>query len=133
MRLPLTRRTLALGQGAYFAASGVWPIVDQRSFQRVTGPKADVWLVKTVGVLVTVIGAALVSAAARDDVDAESRMLGAASAAGLAAIEVVYVRRGRISRVYALDAIVEAALVAAWLLFPAHRPAAAVETDRGLM
>ena len=46
----LRRRQLAIAQGVYFAATGVWPLIDMRSFERVTGPKADKWLVRTVGV-----------------------------------------------------------------------------------
>jgi len=38
---------------------GIWSLVSIGSFQKVTGPKTDVWLVKTVGVLVIGVGAAL--------------------------------------------------------------------------
>ena len=43
-------QTLATGQGAYYVASGLWPIFHRRSFEAVTGPKKDWWLVVTVGV-----------------------------------------------------------------------------------
>ena len=46
---------LALVQGAFYAATGLWALVDLGSFMAVTGPKTDHWLVKTVGILVTVI------------------------------------------------------------------------------
>jgi hypothetical protein len=39
---------LAIGQGAYFVATGVWPLVHIRWFEAVTGPKVDKWLVGTV-------------------------------------------------------------------------------------
>ena len=42
-----------LAQAIYYIATGVWSLVGIRSFQAVTGPKIDTWLVKTVGVLVT--------------------------------------------------------------------------------
>ena len=45
---------LAWVQAGYFVVTGVWPIVHMRSFLAVTGPKTDLWLVKTIGVLVTV-------------------------------------------------------------------------------
>jgi len=35
-----------------------------RSFEAITGPKADKWVVRTVAVLVTVIGGVLVAAGA---------------------------------------------------------------------
>ena len=106
---------LALGQGIYYAVSGVWPLVSMRTFEAVTGPKADRWLVKTVGVLVGVIGTVLTVSARRPRADeAERALLAAGSAAGLAAIDTVYALRGRISKIYLLDAVVEVALVAAW-------------------
>ena len=42
---------LAIAQGAYFLGTGVWPLVLMPSFESVTGPKVDKWLVRTVGVL----------------------------------------------------------------------------------
>lgn len=110
----LSRRSVALAQGVYFAATGLWPIVHARSFQAVTGPKVDVWLVKTVGALVGVIGGTLVASALRDRVTPEVAALGAGSAAALGTVDVLYVRRGRIPKVYLADAVAEAALVGAW-------------------
>ncbi len=117
--LRFNRRTLALAQGAYFTISGVWPLVSPRSFQWVTGPKTDMWLVKTVGVLVSVVGGTLVYAGARGRVSPEVRLLAFGSAAGLAAIDVIYAKSGRISRIYLLDALGEAVLLAAWAVAPA--------------
>jgi hypothetical protein len=54
--------TLSLVQGAFYAATGLWALVDLDSFMAVTGPKTDHWLVKTVGILVTVIGGVLLVA-----------------------------------------------------------------------
>jgi hypothetical protein len=34
--------------------TGLWPLVSIGTFQQVTGPKTDLWLVKTVGVLIAV-------------------------------------------------------------------------------
>jgi hypothetical protein len=107
--------TLALGQGLYYFVTGVWPLVSMRTFEAVTGPKVDKWLVKTVGVLVSVIGAVLWLAGRRRHVGPEPALLAVGSAAGLAAIDTVYSVRGRISKVYLLDAVVEVALVAAWV------------------
>lgn len=107
-------RVLALGQGAYFAATGLWALVDLDSFQAVTGPKTDLWLVKTVGVLVLVIGAVLLLASRRERVGLEITLLGAGSAMALAAIDVVYATRGTISPIYLADAVAEVAIGLAW-------------------
>ena len=107
---------VATGQGLYYLVTGVWPIISMRSFEAVTGPKVDRWLVKTVGVLVGVIGGVLMLAGRRRRVPLEPTVLGTGSAAGLAAIDAIYATRGRISKVYLLDALAEIALIGAWAL-----------------
>lgn len=112
-RLP---EQLALIQGSYYLATGAWSLVDMRSFERVTGPKTDRWLVRTVGVLVSGLGAGLVKAALRGHVPRDLRLVAASSAAGLAAVEIPTATRGRISPVYLLDAAAEVGFAVAGLL-----------------
>jgi hypothetical protein len=80
---------------------------------RVTGPKQDLWLVKTVGALVIVIGAAIGLAAVRTSIGEQTFVLAAGSA--LAAIDVTYVAKRVITPIYLADAAAELALVALWL------------------
>ena len=110
-----TARSVAALQAGYFLATGVAPFLSRRAFEAVTGPKLEWWLVLTVGTQVSAVGAALGRAAAHDRVTGELRLLGIAAATGLGAIDVVYVARRRISPVYLADAVVEAALIGAWL------------------
>lgn len=110
----MTDETLAKLQGAYYVGTGLWPLFHMRSFLRVTGPKTDLWLVRTVGVLVTCIGAQMLLASKRRNVTPETKLLAASSAAGLAAIEVVHVARKTISPIYLLDAVGEVALAGLW-------------------
>lgn len=77
--------------------------------------KTDTWLVRTVGVLVTVIGGSLLSAAVRRTITAETAGIGIGAAAGLAAIDTVFSAKRRISPIYLADAVVEAAFITAWL------------------
>jgi hypothetical protein len=51
---------VALTQGAYYLVSGAWSVVHIDSFQKVTGRKTDLWLVKSVGLLLGAIGAGLI-------------------------------------------------------------------------
>jgi hypothetical protein len=104
------RRTL-LTQGAYYVGTGVAPFVSRRAFEAVTGPKREWWLVETVGVLVTAVGGGLIGAAARDRVTPELLAIAAGCAGGLAAVDVVYVARGRIAPTYLADAAVQVALL----------------------
>jgi hypothetical protein len=106
---------LAVGQGLFFLAAGAWPILHLRSFEAVTGPKREGWLVKTTGALIAVVGAALLAAGRRGEVRAPAAVLGAGSAAALAAVDLWYAGwRRRISPVYLADAAVELGLVAGW-------------------
>jgi hypothetical protein len=100
-------RRAPLVQGLFYVATGLWPILHYRSFERVTGAKRDDWLVKTTGALIAVVGIALVAE--------RSRLLGIGSAVALGLADVVYAANGRISRIYLADAAVEAGVVASWL------------------
>jgi hypothetical protein len=104
-------RKVLVAQGAYYALTGVAPFISRRGFEAVTGPKREWWLVETVGVLVTAVGGGLLGAATRDRVTAELELIAAGCAIGLAAIDVVYVARGRIAPAYLADAAVQLALV----------------------
>jgi hypothetical protein len=104
----------AILQGSYYLITGLWALVHIESFQKITGPKTDIWLVKTVGLLLAVIGAALLLAAYRQQFDPALILTAMGSAAALMAIELVYVAKRTISRVYLLDAAVEAGLIAWW-------------------
>ena len=110
------RRLVAFTQAGYFLVSGVWPLLHIRSFEWVSGPKVDRWLVKTVGSLITLIGAVIGLAAARRHVTPEIEMLAVGSALSLATVDVVYFARRRIRGVYLLDAAAEAVLIAGWVL-----------------
>jgi hypothetical protein len=93
----------------------VAPFVSRRSFEAVTGPKREWWLVLTVSSQLAVVGIVLAVAAQRGSVGAEMKLLGAGSAGALAAIDVVYVARGRISPAYLVDAVLEFGLIGGWL------------------
>jgi hypothetical protein len=108
----MNQRTTLLAQGGYYVATGVAPFVSRRAFEAVTGSKREWWLVQTVGVLVTAVGTGILSGAARDRVTPELTTIAAGCAAGLAAIDVVYVARRRIAPTYLADAVVQLALLA---------------------
>lgn len=104
----------------YLVATGVWSLVDRRSFERVTGPKQDYWLVQTVGALAIVIGLSVGVAVRRRAEEPETIVLGAASciAFGLASVRASQTE----SRAYLADALLETAFLAAWLEPVLERP-----------
>jgi hypothetical protein len=110
---------ILLVQGIFYLVTGLWPLFSINTFQKVTGPKQDLWLVRTVGVLITVISVVLISGGKQRKVNDEIPLLAVGSALGLTAIDVVYVSKRRISPIYLLDAIAELILatgvILAWL------------------
>src|SRR4051812_11984802 len=93
---------LAGAQGIYYVITGVWPIVHMRSFLAVTGPKHDLWLVKTVGALITCIGLTLGTAGWRGAASLEILVLGVSSALALTIVDIHYVVRKVIPPIYLL-------------------------------
>jgi hypothetical protein len=102
-------------QGVYFFLMGLWPIMSISSFEAVTGPKTEVWLVKTVGLLLIVIGFVLIMAAYRGRIRFEMAILGIGSALALIIIELVYVTTRVISPIYLLDSIILILVVVGWI------------------
>src|SRR4051794_1433294 len=92
-----TRPALAV-QGIYYLATGLWGLLHLRSFMRVTGPKTDTWLVKTVSVLVSAIGASLLLHSRREQTQREMYVLSLGCAAGLAGIDSYYATKRLISK-----------------------------------
>jgi hypothetical protein len=96
-------------------ASGLWPLVSIKSFEAITGPKVDTWLVKTVGCLLTVVGArTLLSARTHDEARKSGTVAGGVSAT-LAYISGYYATRGRISKVYLLDSAIQTTWTLLWV------------------
>lgn len=111
---------LARVQGAAYVITGIWPILHRRSFEAVTGPKTDYWLVRVVGALITIIGATLLLGSRRSRWLPEFTFLAVGSALSLAVVDIVGVIVRRISPVYLLDAAGELAIVAAWMRAGGH-------------
>lgn len=106
---------LLIAQGLYYGISGIWPIVHIRSFLAVTGPKTDLWLVKTVGILITVIGGVLMIAGLNSRTTTEILVLALGTLSALTAVDVVYVAEKQIPKIYLLDALVELVFLLGWV------------------
>lgn len=111
---------VAAAQGAYYVVAGAWPLVSMRTFEAITGPKRERWLVKTVGALALTIGVNLLMGSKRQRQGAgaaHARLLaglGTQAALAFAAVDIWYAAKRRISPIYLGDAALELALVAAW-------------------
>jgi hypothetical protein len=106
---------VAVIQGLFLLIMGIWPLVSMQSFLLVTGPKTDVWLVITVGLLLALIGVVLFSAGMRNKFQYEFALLGLGTVMCLATIDIYFVIKGTISAVYLLDALIEMGFAFLWL------------------
>lgn len=109
-------RRVALAQGGYYVVTGLWPIIHMPSFEAVTGPKVDDWLVQTVGGLITVVGAGLIGASIDGAPSRDLAAVAVGSAVTLMAVDIIFVARGRIPPIYLLDAVAEAVLIGGWTI-----------------
>jgi hypothetical protein len=103
----------AIAYGIYYTATGIWPLIDMSSFMDVTGPKQDLWLVRTVGSLVTIIG--LTVLVGFRNINFYLVFLAVGSALSLVVIDLVYTSTGVISTIYLLDAFVQVLLIIGWI------------------
>jgi hypothetical protein len=71
--------------------------------------------------ILAVIGAVLLAARARGEINLSIVTLAAGAAAGLAIIEFVYVLKKVISTIYLLDAVIEIIIIGAWIAAVALR------------
>src|SRR5579884_2818026 len=102
-------------QGGYRVVTGLWPIISMSTFELISGRKVDKWLVKTAGALIAVIGFVLYRSAEQPSDSTVVRELGLGTALCLAAVDVIYVYKRRISPVYLFDAFSELAFAVLWL------------------
>jgi hypothetical protein len=109
-------RLLVCSQSVYTFVTGLWPLVDIDSFIFVTGPKTDIWLVKTVGALLLPVAVTLFSFTFSRRNLLPSFLLGAGIAAAFAAIDFYYALTDVISKVYLVDGVLEFVFLAGWLM-----------------
>jgi len=97
---------------SYFLATGLWPWLSGSSWSR--DPRLTSGLLRPPA-LVATVGGTLVLAERRKRLTRELMFLGVTIAAGLGCVDVFFVLRGRVPKVYPADAAVEAMLVAEWI------------------
>lgn len=110
------REHIGFLQGAYFLVTGVWPLLHIESFITVSGPKTDLWLVKTVGSLITVIAIVILTASFKKNISSEIMLLGIGSALTLAFIDVYYALNDTVSKAYLWDALAESIIIIFWVI-----------------
>jgi hypothetical protein len=102
---------IAIVQGSYYLLTGLWPVLHMPSFESVSGPKKDYWLVQSYGILLGTIGSVLIIS--KSDI----KLLGIAIALAIAIPNIIFSLKNVISKIYLADAIVQLGFVSMWLIF----------------
>lgn len=103
-------------QSLYTLVTALWALIDIDSFMAVTGPKTDIWLVKTVAVILIPISFCLISACFVHTNLLPIAVLSITLATGLIIIEIYYTGRGTISKIYLADTVMQSGFIAAWAM-----------------
>lgn len=106
----------------YILVTGLWPLIDIGSFIAATGPKQDIWLVKTVGALLLPIAICLYSYLLVNTDFKPAILLGSLTAIAFICINFYYALNDVISNVYLLDGAVEFLFLIGWVCVAVSKP-----------
>jgi hypothetical protein len=109
-------KLLILAQSIYILVTAIWPLVHIESFMLVTGPKHDVWLVKTVGALLIPVGTCLLSFLFFKANQWPAIVLGLLTALSFMIIDFYYALTDVISDIYMADGAIEFIFFIGWLV-----------------
>lgn len=94
-------------QGIYYMFTGLWALMDIESFMAFTGPKTDIWLVKTFSLLYCCIGLTLILHKYQNPILLFPTILACLTSIVLAFVDLHYSFNGTISKVYQLDGAIQ--------------------------
>src|SRR5690625_6495522 len=82
---------LMMIQGIYYGLTGLWPLLHMSSFIEITGPKSDLWLVQTVGMIILFVGCGFIVAGARKSGNVPPIIIALGLILGFIVIQIVHV------------------------------------------
>jgi hypothetical protein len=109
-------RVTLIIQTAYYLVTAIWPLVHIQSFMAVSGPKTDIWLVKTVAVLLVAISLCFITHLLFTGNRWPVSILAISCCLGFLFIDCYYSFNGVISSIYLLDAGAQIILLALWMV-----------------
>ncbi len=115
-------RVLLITHAVYIFITALWPIVDVESFMAVTGPKTDVWLVKTVGALLIPVALTMMVYCTMNTDVRPLALLAGGIALSFIVIDVSYALPDIIPDIYLADAAVEFVFFVGWLNIGVRMP-----------
>lgn len=108
---------LELVQGVYYIVLGLWPVVHAASFQRLTGglDLSDLWQLRTLGLVLAVIGVSLLWAVRRRSVAPEAAIVACGVAAVMAIMNLVNITVKAYPPIYCFDCLIQVGFVYGWI------------------
>jgi hypothetical protein len=103
-------------QASYYLSTALVALLDIHFFMQITGPKTDIWLVKTVSVLLIPISLCLILNAVVKTNPLPVIAVGLSSSLVLAFIDFYYTANDTIKWVYAVDGILQLVFVTGWTI-----------------
>jgi hypothetical protein len=110
-------KLLLITQSIYILLTAIWPLIHIQSFVMVTGPKHDLWLVKTVGALLIPVGVCLLSYLLVTSNKVPAVLLGSLTTVAFIIIDFYYSVNDVISDVYQIDGIIQFVFLTGWLIY----------------
>lgn len=118
MRTHFHTRLLSFSHALYLLFGGGWPLLHLKSFEAVTGPKHDEFLVRTVALLLILVGSILLGQR-KAVVESSAVQLAMGTSFILGTVAIVSAAGGWVWKVYFIDGTIHLLFVLAWafLLF----------------
>lgn len=110
------RNTLLLMQSIYYLLTALWPLFHLSGFMEFTGLKTDIWLVKTVAVLVLCISLTFLAEIYLREKSFSIPLLAIFTATGFFAIDLYYTSSNEIDEIYLADAAIQLIFICGWML-----------------
>jgi hypothetical protein len=114
MVLHTLTRILVLAHGAYLLVGGLWPLLHMTSFEEVTGPKEEDWLVRSVAGMLVVTGVVLLAQVRKQRVEVSAVAVAMGASLTLGAVGIITAAEGVIDPIYIGDGTVHIVFVALW-------------------
>jgi hypothetical protein len=107
---------LLLVQGIFILVTSLWALLHIESFMWVTGPKTDIWLVKTVAVMGICVSVTLLISCSYKEAAKSVVWLALSVPLGFAALDTYYYLKKTIIWVYLIDASLQVIFLIAYLV-----------------
>lgn len=103
-------------EGIFYLLTGLWPLLHFSSFLSVMGFKTDIWMVVTVGALLTLNGLLFLMESLSPFISKAVLAAAVAVPVILLWIDLFYVFSGVISPAYIVDAVIENLFLVSWVV-----------------